>query len=97
MRVEGDDIVFEYQTTDASGSSKSEVKLVTLPLDRVSSVKFKRGVFGAHITIQARDMRSLENVPTSVQGSVRLYFKRDVRDDAERLVNTLRALAGGTG
>ena len=96
MRVEGDDIVFEYQTTDASGSSKSEVKLVTLPLDRVS-VKFKRGVFGAHITIQARDMRSLENVPTSVQGSVRLYFKRDVRDDAERLVNTLRALAGGTG
>ncbi len=42
-------------------------------------------------------MKSLENVPTSVQGSVRLYFKRDVRDDAEQLANTVHALAGGTG
>ena len=51
----------------------------------------------AHITIQERDMKSLENVPTSVQGSVRLYFKRDVGDDAEQLANTVHALAGGTG
>ena len=97
VRVERDDVVFEYQTTDALGLSKSEVEVVTLPLDRLSSVKFKRGVFSAHILIQARDMKSLEKVPTSAQGSVRLYFKRRDRDDAEQLANILHALAEDTG
>ena len=96
VRLEGGELVIEYQSKDAFiGAFKSDVKVVPLPLDLISTVKFKRRVFGARMTIQARDMKTLEGLPSATQGRIQLKFKRDVRDEAEQLANKLQQLIGG--
>lgn len=96
VRLEGSELIIEYQTTDAIiGAIKSDVKVVPLPLDMISAVKFKRGMFSARMTIQARDMKTLEGVPSVAQGRIQLQFKRDVRDEAELLANALQESIGG--
>ncbi len=98
VSVEQDALVIEYQSKNAILSGfdafKTEVKRVAVPLDVISSVKFKRGFFSAEITVQARDMQSFADIPTHLQGNLRFRFKRELRDDAEDLANTLQTLIG---
>ena len=98
VRVERDALVIEFQTKNAILSGfdafKPEVERVTVPIEVISSVKFKRGFFSAQIAVQARDMQSFADIPTHAQGSLRFRFKRELRDDAEQLANTLRTLIG---
>lgn len=95
VRLDGGELIIEYQSKDAFiGAFESGVKVVPLPLDLISAVKFKRGMFGANLIIQARDMKSLEGLPSVTQGRIRLQFKRKVRDEAEQLANALQALIG---
>jgi hypothetical protein len=90
--LEDDDIVIEYQTKDAFfGTFKSAVKVARVPLDAISWVKFKRGLFGAELSIQARAMTAVEHIPASTQGRLRLKFTRDLRDEAARLSEAVRA------
>ena len=96
VRLEGGELILEYQSKDAFiGAFKSDVKVVPLPLDLISAVKFKNRMFSAQMTIQARDMKSLEGLPSATQGRIQLKFKRDVRGEAEQLANTLQELIGG--
>ena len=91
VRVEGAGLVLEYQTKDAFfGALKGGVKMVTLPLTTVSSIEFKCGVFSTEITIQARDMKSVGDIPTARLGRLRLRFKRSLRDEARRLAGALQ-------
>lgn len=91
--LEGDEIVIEHQTKDAFfGTFKSQVKLARLPLDAISWIRFKRGIFAAELTIQARTMNAVEHIPTAKQGRLRLKFARDLRDDAGHLAAALQAL-----
>jgi hypothetical protein len=95
VRLEGGELIIEYQSKDAFiGAFKSDVKIVPLPLDMISVVKFKRGMFGAKLIIQARDMKTLEGVPSVAQGRIKLQFKRDVRDEAELLASALQESIG---
>jgi hypothetical protein len=97
IRVEGDDLVIEHQTKDAFfGAFKTDVKVATVPVDAIAWVKFKRGLFSAKLSIQARAMKAVEGLPTSKQGRVRLKFARDLRDEAERLAEVLQAMIAGT-
>lgn len=96
IRVEGDNLVIEHQTKDAFlGVFKTDVKVTTVPLDAISWVKFKRRMFSAQLSIQARAMKAVEDIPTSKQGRVRLKFARDLRDEAERLADVLQHMLGG--
>jgi hypothetical protein len=96
VRVEGDQLVIEYQTKDAFfGTFKSDVKVAAVPVAAISWVKFKRRMFSAQLSIQARAMKAVENIPASKQGRLRLKFARDLRDDAERLAEVLQHMIGG--
>ncbi len=96
IRVEDEDVIIEHQTKDAFlGAFRSDVKVSTLPVAEISWIKFKRRMFSAEITIQARAMKSVENMPTSKQGRLRLRFARDLRDEAEHLADVLQTLIGG--
>ncbi len=99
IRLESDRVVIEFQTKGALGAwgafffgTVSEVKEVGLPFDKISHVRFKRGVFSAEITIQGRDMKTMDGLPTVKQGRVRLRFKRDLRGDAEWFAMELKRL-----
>lgn len=100
VRVERDELIIEFQSKNAILSGfhafKPEVKSVAVPLEVISSVKFKRGLFSAQIAVQARDMQTFGDIPTNLLGLLRLRFKRELRDDAERLANTLQTLIGNT-
>ncbi len=99
VRVERDALVIEFQSKNAILSGlgvKPEVESVTVPLEMISSVKFKRGFFSAEIAVQAGDMRSFADIPTHLQGSLRFRFKRGLRTDAEQLANSLQTLIGAT-
>lgn len=94
--LEGDEIVIEHQTKDAFfGTFKSKVKIARVPLDAISWIRFKRGMFAAELTIQARAMRAVEHVPTNKQGRLRLKFTRDLRDEAGQLAEVLQAAIAG--
>jgi hypothetical protein len=96
IRVEGDNLVIEHQTKDAFlGVFKTDVKVTTVPLDAISWVKFKRRMFSAQLSIQARAMKAVEDIPTSKQGRLRLKFARDLRDEAARLAEMLQHMIGG--
>jgi hypothetical protein len=90
--LEGDEIVIEHQTKDAFfGTFKSKVKVARVPLDAISWIRFKRGMFSAELTIQARAMQAVEHIPTNKQGRLRLKFTRDLRDEAAQLAEVLQA------
>lgn len=96
IRLEDSFVVLEHQTKDAFiGAFKSKVREAAIPFDAIASIHFKRGLFGAEIAMQARDMMTFEDIPTSGIGRIRLKFKRSDRDGAERLANALQVLLGG--
>ncbi len=91
--LEGDEIVIEHQTKDAFfGTFKSQVKVARVPLDAISWIRFKRGIFSAELTIHGRTMNAVEHIPTAKQGRLRLKFARDLRDDAGHLAAALQGL-----
>ena len=93
LRVEDDNLVIEHQTKDAFfGAFKTDVRVATVPLDQIAWVKFKRGLFGAQLSIQARAMKAVEGIPASKQGRLRLKFPRDLKDEAARLAEVLRSM-----
>ena len=95
IRLESDRVVIEFQTKGSFfGMAKSEVKEVGLPFDRISYVRFKRGMFSAEIAIQGRDMKTMDGLPKVKHGRVRLRFKRDLRGDAEWFAMELERLGG---
>lgn len=99
IRLESDRVVIEFQTKPHPwaaffGMARSEVKEVGLPFDTISYVRFKRGVFSAEITIQGRDMKTMDGLPTVKQARVRLRFKRNLRGDAEWFAMELERLSG---
>lgn len=96
IRVEDDNLVIEHQTKDAFvGVFKSDVRVTIVPLSAIAWVKFKRGIFGAQLSIQARAMKAVEGIPTSKQGRLRLKFPRDLRNEAARLAEVLRTMTVG--
>ena len=100
VRVEHEALIVEFQSKNAIlggfEAFKPEVESVTVPLDMISSVKFKRGFFSAEIAVQARDMKTFAEIPTNSQGRLRFRFKRELREDAQQFANTLETLIGDT-
>ena len=90
VHLEGFDIVMQFETKDVFLQIfKSGTKEVRLSLEEVSTVRFKRGLFGrAEVRIQARDIMSVKDVPAKA-GLIRLKFKRANRELGEALAGML--------
>ncbi len=95
-RIEGTALLLEYETKSVFPFvPKSGVNEIELRLDGISAVRFKRGMFGAKIVVQARDMKSVERVPGAKHGRMTLKFKRAHREDAAELAAVLEGYLGG--
>jgi hypothetical protein len=100
VRLDGADLVIQYEKKgwDAAvdkvkdavfGGSRAGVKDLSIPLSEVTLVRFKRGVFGAHLTLQVNDIKLIEGVPPAKPGTIRLKFRRADRDDAADLATAI--------
>jgi hypothetical protein len=93
VHLEGPDLVFQYEKKETVfdkvatyfGKSRPGVTDMILPLSTVTLARFKRGVFGAHLTLQVNDINLLEGVPRTKAGTIRLNFQRADRDIAAAL------------
>ncbi len=103
VRLEGADLVIQYEKKDWAaivakirvaffGGWRSGVKDMIIPLSEVTLARFKRGVFGANLTLQVNDIKLIEGVPTTKLGTIRLNFRRADRDDAASLATAIDQL-----
>ncbi len=100
VRLDGVDLVIQYEkkgwaatvakVKDAVfGGGRSGVKDMIIPLSEVTSARFKRGVFGANLTLQVNDIKLIEGVPSTKLGTIRLNFRRADRDVAADLATAI--------
>lgn len=93
VHLEGAELVFQYEKKESAidkvaaffGASRPGVQDMILALSDVTLARFKRGVFGANLTVQVNDISLLEGVPRTKPGTIRLNFQRADRDAAEQL------------
>jgi hypothetical protein len=84
-RLEDDTLVLEYQTKDSIlGIIKSDVKIVRIPLLKLSSVRFEKKWFKNFLFISAQSMATLADVPGCEQGTLRLTISKKYRALAEQ-------------
>jgi hypothetical protein len=74
------------------GTERPGVKDLILSLSDVTVARFKRGVFGANLTLQVSDITLVGDVPRTKAGTIRLDFQRADRDDAAALANAIDEL-----
>ncbi len=74
------------------GALRPGVKDMIIPLSEVTLARFKRGVFGANLTLQVNDINLVEGVPRTKPGTIRLNFRRADRDAAADLATAIDEL-----
>ena len=79
------------------GASRPGVRGMVLALSEVTVARYKRGVFGANLTLQVNDITLLEGVPCTKAGTIRLNFQRADRDAAEDLTKAIDELLEEAG
>lgn len=90
LRVDAEDLVFEYQSKDAFiGVFKTGVKETRVPIGDLSDVVFHRRWFGSRLRIQARTLRAVADVPGNSEGTVVLGIRRRNRRAAAMLAAEL--------
>jgi hypothetical protein len=102
VHLEDADLVIQYEKKETMfdrvaeyfGKERPGVKDMVIPLSELRLARFKRGVFGAKLTLQVRDIGILEGVPRTKAGTIRLDFQRDDRDAAADLAKAIDELLG---
>ena len=85
-RLEDDTLVLEYQTKDSIlGILKSDVKMIRLPLTKLSSIKYEKKWFKGYLIVAAKSMTTLEDVPGNEHGTQRLVISNKYKTMAEQL------------
>jgi hypothetical protein len=85
-RLEGDDLVLEFQTKDSVfGVLKSVIKRVKLPLSEIASIEFQKKYFSSWLSVRMRGVNIAQDVPNDGQGGISLQIARKHRQIAQRL------------
>lgn len=86
-----EELVLEFDQRDAFvGIIKSELKEKSIPFSEVDSIRYKKKFLSGAIEISGRSMKSLNDIPGSKQGQCKLKVARKDREEAERLVSSIR-------
>lgn len=90
LRVDADDLVFEFQSKDAYiGLFKTGVKEIRVSMGDLSDVVLHRGWFFTRLRIQARTLRAVADLPGNSEGTVVLGIRRRHRQAAAMLAAEL--------
>ncbi|MEX0648657.1 MAG: hypothetical protein WEA56_07825 [Balneolaceae bacterium] len=91
LHFKKEELVLEFDERDAIvGIIKSSLKERSIPFSELESISFKKKFFSNVVEISGRSMKSLQDIPGSQQGSCKLKIKRKNRDEAERVVSSIR-------
>lgn len=91
LNVKDEALEFEFEVKDSIvGLYSSGVEEVVVPLDRLESIEYKKGLFSSKILLEAQSLKVFEDLPGSEQAEVTLKIKRKDRQDAANLVSRAR-------
>jgi hypothetical protein len=83
-------LVLEYEVKDAMfGLVKSDVKSLHIPLEELAEVHLTKGWFRTHLTLRAKRLQTLADLPGSNSAEITLKLARKDRSLAEQLVSFL--------
>ncbi len=84
-------LVLEFQTEDAViGLFKSEVEEASISISDLLNVEFTKNIFSAKIVIEAKSLKSLQDIPGTEQARCELKIKRSDRKKAARLASNIQ-------
>ena len=79
----------EYRVDVGGLGLKTDAQEVSVALDEIESIEFKRGWFKGTAVIRPKSLKLLDRFPTSGDDSVVLYFKRKDRSLAGYLMSEI--------
>lgn len=89
-QLEGRELVLEYDSRDSVlGWFRSRLKETRIPIDEIATVYYERGMFKTKLHLQARMMRTFQDIPGSRGCDLWLHFRRPVRPSADVLAKAL--------
>jgi hypothetical protein len=84
-------LILEFQVKDSVvGMMKSRVVEVPIPLNEFASIELKEGLFSKRLSIRARSLATLSEVPGHESGQVVLKIARKDLRIAREMVSVLR-------
>ncbi|MCI0439262.1 MAG: hypothetical protein L0177_09050 [Chloroflexi bacterium] len=75
--------------SEVSRRLKPGVNEVRIPVSELDAVMFSKRLFGSEMTIKARSMNVVSEVPGSRRGAITMKFSRKDSTDAQRLASEL--------
>ena len=83
LRIEGDELTFEFQKMDAVFEAyKSDLKEIRIPLRDIDMAEFKKGLFGTKLILHAKRAAVFKDLPGNDLTTRLLKVKRKYRDVA---------------
>jgi hypothetical protein len=90
VRMTHDALVLEFQVRDGFlGFFRSGIHELPLAFESMASVTLKKGWFTTRITIRAKSLKALQDLPVAENGDLVLKIARKDRALAEQLVSHL--------
>lgn len=90
LRVEGENLVFEYQKKDAVVEAyQSELRTEKVPLSELDMLEFKKGWFSGKLILHGRNARSFGSLPGKELTERVLKVKRKHRNSAANISSNL--------
>ena len=81
LRLEKDGIVIQFQIKDGFfGALKGEVKEISIPINQIQSITYKKGFFSPSLSFVVNDLNLMHELPGYEQGEVTFHFKRKFRN-----------------
>jgi hypothetical protein len=93
VRLDGEELVLEFQVKDSFvGALKSGVKELRLPLSELEELSFRKGLFRRRLTLRARGLSALADLPGADGACVVLSVVRADADAARDLASHVTLL-----
>jgi hypothetical protein len=90
LRYDSLGLHLEFQSKDAIfGVIKSDVKSRHILLSQIRDIKYKKSWFSHYLILQAKDMKTLRDVPGAASGEVRLKINKQDVAEAKSLASRL--------
>jgi hypothetical protein len=91
LSTDGTNLTLEFRTSDAwTGLLKTDVRQVTLPLDVIEEITFRKRWFRGWLAIRVSEMRAAADIPNFKQGETRLSIAKRHCQAAAELVSSVQ-------
>jgi hypothetical protein len=93
LSFDKDSLKIEFSTKDSLfGIIKSDLKKVNIPLNSISTIRYKKGFFGDKLYIVTNSLAIAQQLPGSEANEVELGIKKKNRQDAQVFASKINLL-----